>query len=266
MKRLKVNGASIAYEERGRGDPVILLHGWNATSKQWLHNLKALGQRHRVIAPDLPGHGESEEGDFDYDLDGMAGFLESFRKTLRLPPFHLVGHSLGGCIALRYAAVRPDAVRKLVLISTPTRSASIGLRAHLPGLPRLISATYRYRNEAMLKWAFYRGLYEPEHQDLEFVRANVRAAMKSSRGALAAMAGMVKGLDLTDELRAFGKPALIVFGDKDRSVNPREALRQRQELANPYLAIINGCGHCPHCERPDLFNAILAEFLDQAGP
>ncbi len=265
LKNLTLNGARIAYEERGKGTPVVLLHGWNATSKQWLHNLKALAQRHRVIAPDLPGHGDSEEGDLSCDLDGMADFLESFGKALRLAPFHLVGHSLGGCVALRYAATRPATVKKLVLVSTPTRRASIGLRAYLPGLPHLVSVAYRYRSEALLKWMFYRGLHKPEYQDLAFVRANVRAAMKNSRLALAAMARTARGLDLTEELRACGNPTLIVFGDKDKSVNPREALRQKRELPNPYLAMINGSGHCPHCERPDLFNAIVTEFLDEEG-
>ncbi|MDI6830997.1 MAG: alpha/beta hydrolase [Actinomycetota bacterium] len=266
MGSVKVRGARIAYEERGKGDPVILLHGWNATGKQWLHNLKALGQRHRAIAPDLPGHGDSEMGDFAFHLDGMADFLESFRKALRLPPFHLVGHSLGGCIALHYAATRPEMVRKLVLVSTPTRRAGIGLKAYLPGLPRLVSLTYRFRNESVLKWMFYRGLHKPEYQDLEFVRANVRAALKNTCGALAAAAGMIRKLDLTEDLRAVANPTLIVFGDKDRSVNPGEALRQKQELPRPYLAMITASGHCPHCERPDLFNAVVREFLEAEEP
>lgn len=266
MEEISVGGTRIAYEARGKGDPVILLHGWNATSKQWLHNLKAFAQGRRVIAPDLPGHGDSQEGGFTFDLDGMAEFLDSFRKALRLPNFDLVGHSLGGCISLRYAASRPSAVRRLVLVSTPTHSAGIGFRAYLPGLPRLVSAGYRFHSEAVLKWMFYRGLYKPERQDLDFVRANAKASMKTTRAALAATAGIVRKLDLSQDLRAVEVPTLIVFGDKDRSVNPKEALRQKEVLPNPYLAVITGSGHCPHCERPELFNAIVTDFLEEGTP
>lgn len=266
MPVITLGGAETYYEERGKGTPVILLHGWNSTRKQWLLNLRSLSRELRVVAPDLPGHGDSAEGGFPLTLDGMADFLDAFRKNLRLKRFDLVGHSMGGCIALRFAATRPDAVRRLVLVSTPTRSASMGLRVYLPGLQRLVSFGYRFRNESVLKWMFYRGLHKPEYQDLDFVRANVKASMKTTPRALAASAGMMKGLNLTGDLKAIGQPTLIVFGDKDRSVNPREALRQREALPCPYLAVITGSGHCPHCERPELFNTVVAEFLGETGP
>ncbi len=126
MPTVTLGSAKIAYEERGKGAPVVLLHGWNSSRKQWLLNLKALARRLRVIAPDLPGYGESEESDFPYTLNGMASFLDAFREALRLPSFHLVGHSMGGCISIRYAALFPQRVGRLVLVSTPTRTASLG--------------------------------------------------------------------------------------------------------------------------------------------
>lgn len=265
MQRVTVKGTSIAYEARGTGDPVLLLHGWNSTSKQWLHNLKALTPGLRAIAPDLPGFGDSEEcGAFPYTRDGMASFLEAFRQSLRLPSLSIVGHSMGGCIAIRYAAAHPEAVRKLVLVSTPTRSVSLGLGGLVPGAGCIVSATYGFRSEDMLKWMFYRDLYEPEQQDLDFVRANVKANAKTAKRALRESTRIVRRMDLADDLASIAQPVLIVFGDKDRRVNPREAQRQRRLLAKPYLAMMTGCSHCPHYEKPELFNSVVSEFLQTA--
>ncbi|RJP32436.1 MAG: alpha/beta hydrolase [Actinobacteria bacterium] len=265
MPYITLGDAEVAYEERGKGEPLILVHGWSSSRKQWLLNLKALAPRYRAIAVDLPGFGESEENDYPYTRDGMASFLDAFAGALHLSSFHLLGHSLGGCISIRYTVLHPGKVRKLVLVSTPTRTASMGVHALLPGAQCFISHTYRFRNEDMLKWMFYRGLYQPEYQDLDFVRANVKANTLATRRALSESTRLVRRMDLADDLRRIEQPTLIVFGDKDKSVNPREALRQRSILANPYMTILTACAHCPPYERPELFNTVVMDFLEAEG-
>jgi pimeloyl-ACP methyl ester carboxylesterase len=262
LPKVAVSGATVTYDERGKGDPFILLHGWNSSRKQWQLNLKSFATRFRVIAPDLPGFGESEENDaFAYTREGMASFLEAFRRALRLPPFHLLGHSMGGCIAILYTAQFPDMVKRLILVSTPTHSASLGLRGVVPGTKCLIRITYRFRSEAILKWMFYRGLYQPEYQDLDFVRTNVQASALISKRVLTESLRTVRRMNLDKDLRIIDNPVLIVFGNKDRSVNPREADRQRRLLPHPYTAMIKNCGHCPPFERPDMFNDLVLDFL-----
>ncbi len=264
MPQVRVNGSSIAYEERGRGEPLVLLHGWNSSSKQWLMNLKAFAPRFRAIAPDLPGFGDSEECEsFPYTRDGMADFVEAFRRALRLPSLHLLGHAMGGCIAVRYAVRYREAVERLVLVSTPTRTASLGLHALLPGARFFTRATYRARNESFLKWMIFRDVYEPENLELGFVRANIQANLCITRKALSESTRLVRRMDLADDLREIPHPTLIVFGDRDRRVNPREAQRQRELLSKPYLAVFTSCAHCPPWERPDLFNQVVLDFLQE---
>jgi abhydrolase domain-containing protein 6 len=262
LPRIDVEGADVAYEERGKGSPLVLLHGWNGTRKQWLANLKSFAHHFRVIAPDLPGFGESElNRAFPYTRDGMASFLEAFRQAIHLSPFYLLGHSMGGCIAVRYTASHPHLVRKLVLVSTPTSTASLGLTACLPGAESFLRSTYGFRKESILKWMFYRALYQPEYQDLGFVHANVRANALISKRGLSESIRVVRKMNLEDDLRCIDHPTLIIFGDKDRRVNPREAERQRRLLPAPYLAMITTCGHCPPFERPQMFNELVTEFL-----
>ncbi|MEW6555652.1 MAG: alpha/beta hydrolase [Actinomycetota bacterium] len=261
MPVVTVEGAEIAYEERGKGAPVVLLHGWNSSRKQWLLNLKALSPRLRAIALDLPGYGQSEEGGFPYTLDGMASLLDGFRQALRLPSFHLVGHSMGGCIAIRYATLFSQHVNRLVLVSTPTRTVSLGPWALMPGASFFVSATYRLRGENMLKWMFCRNIYEPEYLDLDFLHANLKANAMATRHALSRSTRLVRHMNLTGDLQSINRPTLVVFGDKDRNVNTREALRQRDLLPRPYLAVLTSCGHCPMYERPGLFNTVVSDFL-----
>lgn len=123
MPEIKVKGASIYYRQRGKGEPLLLVHGWNASSAMWTLNLRNLSAGHRVIAVDLPGHGGSglPEG-FVPDLAGYAGFLEDLRRALYLPGLDLVGHSMGGSISLLYALEHPERVSRMVLMDVP-RSA-----------------------------------------------------------------------------------------------------------------------------------------------
>jgi len=266
MPYVRVKGGNVAYEERGSGAPVILLHGWNSSSNQWLHNLKALAPHFRALAPDLPGFGDSDESEsFPYTLDGMASFLEELRRALYLPSFHLVGHSMGGCISLRYSTLYGQNLGRLVLVSTPTLTASMGWRARLPGAEGFLSMTYRLRGEKMLKWMFYRGLYKPEEQDLDFVRANIKAASRISRRVLVETTRMVRKIDLEEDLRGVGVPTLVVFGDRDRSVSTAEVERQRCLLPHPYVAVITASDHSPPCERPEIFNRLVLDFLRDEG-
>lgn len=262
MAETVIDGARITFEERGKGAPAILLHGWNGSRKEWLFNLKALAPRFRAIAPDLPGFGDSEDmRNFSYTLDEAASFLEAFRRRLRLQSFHLVGHSMGGSIAAHYAAKHPGNVRKLVLISTPTRSSSVALRMRMPGVSQFLSATYRFRSEAILKWTFYHGLHKPEYQDLDFVRANIQTISHTTKTALIESARLFRKMNLEDDLRRINRPTLIVFGDKDRTVSTREVALQKKNLPQPYVAIITGSGHSPNFERPEIFNQLLVDFL-----
>lgn len=266
MPQITIEGARITYEERGKGDPVIFLHGWNSSRKEWLLNLKGLAPRFRAIALDLPGFGDSEEiPGFAYTLDGITTFLEAFRRGLRLHPFHLVAHSMGGCIAIAHTARYPENVKRLVLVSTPTRSSSIGLRANLPGVSAFISMTYHFRSDGVLKWMFYHSLYEPEYQDLDFVRANVKTISRTTRRALVQSARLLRRMNLADDLRGIAQPTMIVFGDRDKTVNTGEVARQRELLPHPYVAIITGSGHSPNYERPEVFNQLVFDFLQEQG-
>ena len=192
----------------------------------------------------------------------MASFLEELRQALFLPSLCLVGHSMGGCISLRYSTLYGDNLDKLVLVATPTRTSSLGLRARMPGIERVVSMTYRLRSDRFLKFMFYRGLYKPEEQDLDFVRANIKAASRIPKHVLVETTRMVRKIDLEEDLREVGVPTLVVFGDRDRSVSTTEVERQRTLLPKPYVTVITASDHSPPYERPEIFNQLVQDFLE----
>jgi pimeloyl-ACP methyl ester carboxylesterase len=126
--RLELAGIATAVLEGGAGPPVVLLHGPGEFSAVWGRAIPELATSHRVIVPDLPGHGASGLPDGRLDLDRVLGWLsELVERTCDRPPT-IAGHLLGGAIALRFAANRPDRVRSLVLVD------SFGLSWNLPKL------------------------------------------------------------------------------------------------------------------------------------
>jgi pimeloyl-ACP methyl ester carboxylesterase len=115
-RRLRLNGVSTAVLEGGAGPPVVLLHGPGEYAAKWLRVIPDLATTHRVIAPDLPGHGASGTGDGPLDADCVIGWLDDLIECTSPEPPAAVGHVLGGAIAARFAAERGDRLGRLVLV------------------------------------------------------------------------------------------------------------------------------------------------------
>lgn len=117
-RRLRLNGVSTAVLEGGEGSPVMLLHGPNEYAAKWLRVIPDLVRTHRVIAPDLPGHGSSEAIDGPLDADRVLGWLDDLIDCTCPSPPVVVGHILGGAIAARFAGARSERLDRLVLVDT----------------------------------------------------------------------------------------------------------------------------------------------------
>ncbi len=262
MARITLKGININYGSRGKGPAIILLHGWNSSHQQWALNWRRLSKDFRVIAVDLPGHGDSAlPPDFDYSLEAYVAWLEGFRKALRLSSFGLVGHSLGGTIAAAYTAAHPERVRALVLCATPASGHGLSLRNRIPGAGGLISLTYWMRGPWALAFMMLRGIYRSQNLERDFVQANVREMRKISRKALVRTALLSRHADLRPLLADVAAPTLIITGNKDHTIRDREAGILAEGIAGAHLLSVNGVAHCPQCEKPDVFDAAVGDFM-----
>src|SRR5271154_7188478 len=143
-KTVSLHGREVAYAEAGSGPALLLIHGMGGSRESWKDVIALLAREHTVIAPDLPGHGASAPGAGDYSIGALAAGLRDLLVALGHDRATLVGHSLGGGIAMQFAYQFPETIERLVLVSSGGLGSEVGpvLRAAaLPGASLFIAAT-----------------------------------------------------------------------------------------------------------------------------
>lgn len=256
----------LALDDVGTGEPLVLLHGIATDRRIWGLVLGRLGNTRRVLAPDLPGFGESPPVGEDFDLQRVADWLvDGLSQQGVTAPFDLVGHSLGGGIAIVLAAAHPELVRRLVLV------APAGLRP----FPLAISALLAAGADAVLAarrgavaltdtWWGRRVLLALTTADAAglpptLARQMVEASATSKRTAPAL--ATITSADLRPTLATTRMPLGVIWGEADRTV-PISALDDLL-LARPDAIVsrIRDAGHVPMIERPDEFVAGLRRLI-----
>jgi pimeloyl-ACP methyl ester carboxylesterase len=275
---IRLHGHRLHYRIGGQGPLLVLLHGITNSSATWEPVLATLGQRFSVIAPDLLGHGDSAKPRGDYSLGANASLLRDFMLALGHERATLVGHSLGGGIALQMAYQFPERVERLVLVSSGGlgRQVTPLLRAvALPGaelvLPLLASEPLVSAGTKIGGWIDRIGLRVGSDlaamaagfaslQDIEARRAFVHTAR-----AVIDVGG--QRVDATDKLYlAEAVPTLILWGDRDPIIPARHGIRAHELMPGSRLRIFAGAGHFPHHDDPLGFAAAIKEFVDTTQP
>ena len=262
MPSLSMGGARISYADQGRGEALVLVHGWMGSGALWNLMTPWLSERFRVIVPDLPGHADSDIPDgFLFTLDGFAGFIEGLRLALDVPRVNLAGHSMGGSICIHYAARYPQGVDKLALIDTPGSIKALMWQARIPGLACLLGLIYPLWGPYITARMIKSSVRHPGKLPPDFLEGAVMQASLLSKRALQGTTRMLRDLDLYPELAAVRVPVLVIQGDHDPSVRPHEAERLCEALPDASLHVVPDCGHCPNYEYPDLVVGIVEDFL-----
>lgn len=252
----------------GRPSSVILIHGLMDSAEQWRENIGALARTRRVWAIDLIGFGFSSRVTTPtYSMKMFARSLREFMDAQGIARASIVGHSLGGAVALEFAHDFPERVDKLVLIAPATYllqfRPELKLAKHLPFVPRALigwTMTHRRARERALRDA----LGDPAHFDPEELARRTRPMrVRGTADALVAMLGSPHGSDLPQDLRRVIAPTLIVWGEKDRAVPARHGEYHARALPNAKLVAIENAGHIPQYEYPEIVNELIREFLDK---
>lgn len=268
-----MHGHHLSYVDSGRGPAVLFIHGLLGSNRHWEHLIRTLGTEHRVIAPDLFGHGASAKPMGDYSLGAHAATLRDLLEELGIDRVTLVGHSLGGGIALQFCYLFPQRVDRLVLVSSGGlgRSVSPLLRsATLPGaewvLP-LIAASWlrgaveaavwtigrigwRASSEARQAWSGFTSLADAESR--RAFLATTRAVVDPGGQTVTALDHLPLPVDI---------PTLIVWGTRDRMIPASHATRAHQVIAGSRLELFEGAGHFPHLDDPERFAQVIEAFI-----
>ncbi|MCW2672249.1 MAG: alpha/beta hydrolase fold protein [Frankiales bacterium] len=266
-----VHGHEVRYAQAGNAGPVVVLvHGIASRAAQWQHVMTVLGDRYRVLAPDLLGHGLSAKPRGDYSLGAQACGVRDLLATLGHDRVSLVGHSLGGGIAMQFAYQFPERVERLALISSGGlgREVSVFLRAAtLPGselvLPLLagswVRATGRRLDRAVGRYV-PAGLHEALVGFGSLGDAPTRSAFVHTARSVIDIGG--QRVDGRDRLYlAEYLPLLVVWGARDAILPVAHGRALAAQLPSARYVEFPGCGHFPHLAEPRRLADVLDDWL-----
>ena len=255
--------ARLSYLEAGSGArTVVLLHGWGAFKELWWSTLLALGPDIRAFAPDLPGHGGSPL-DGDSRMSQIAARVARFCDARGLQPITLVGHSMGGNIALELVLARPDLVNCLVLVDPAVQAQEMPFytRSHLGGM---YGWTALRTGLMLARRLDVVGRRVPHVHRGGFVLPAIRRATYMARHDAEALHRLLAGLfanPIGQRLAEIKLPTLVITGEFDPLVPPALSQRIAEAIPGAQYAIVRGAGHNPMDERPREFERTLLAFL-----
>lgn len=261
---IDAGGIQTSYLEAGAGQPVVMLHGSGpgvSAMANWQHNIGALSQRFRVLAPDIVGFGATKRpDDIVYSLRTWTDHVWAFLDAHNIEKAAIVGNSLGGRVALQMATDRRDRITKMVLMGAP----GVGMTL-TEGLAAL--RAYQPSHDAMRDLLRNYFAVDPTMitDDLVAIRYEASVA-EGAYEAYRAMffdprhAGSELGIT-AEEVRAIDTPALLVHGREDKVVPMQVSVTMLGLLPNADLHVFSACGHWTQIERADEFSALVADYL-----
>jgi pimeloyl-ACP methyl ester carboxylesterase len=274
---VSVHGREVSYLAAGEGPLVLLVHGMAGTAHNWDPVIEPLALHNTVVAPDFPGHGESAPGGGDYSLGSLASGLRDLMIALGHERATLVGHSLGGGVALQFAYQFPEMVERLVLVSSGGLGPEVGaiLRAAaLPGADLFLRATAGPGSAVVGRLAGALGKVglRPNADLAEVGRAYASLADIDRRKAFLSTLHAVVDTDgqrvaALDRLYlAENLPVLIIWGERDPIIPVAHGRAAHAQLSGSRLEVFPDAGHVPMLESPGRFAAVLQRFLDETEP
>ncbi|MES2683964.1 MAG: alpha/beta hydrolase [Pseudomonadota bacterium] len=251
-----LNSARLRYMDKGSGPTLLLIHGLGATHADWQKQIDFFARVFRVIAPDLRGHGDSE-GEGPFNVDRLATDLSLLMDMLKIGSFFVIGHSMGGAVAMQLALFKPERVKKLVLADT---------------LPSFVPNTFRKR---LLLWTrlFIMRFMGPEalakrtakqmfpKKDQESLRELL--ILQNNRTPKPVYLALLRALSkwtVVDRLSWLNMPTFVIAGEIDY-FPPEEAQSFADSLPDGRCRIIQGARHHLPLERPEDFNRVTMDFL-----
>ena len=242
-------GVRTSWFESGAGPALVLLHGGGGTGKAWTSQLRHFGERYRVIAPDLPGFGQSGRNSLVQRVDDLAPWLLAWLDALGVDRFLLAGNSMGGRVALSAAQSAPERTVALVLLS------AVGVR--LPKVPiqnPLAVSPARFIDHMV---------YDPQHFRRITPFRTLEDAKELAQGRMAYAAYQSSGIEVPANLMLskISMPSLLIWGRHDTVIPLAYGEALVKALPDAELLVLERVAHLPHMEDPDAVNQAIDTFL-----
>lgn len=272
VKYLDLYGDRVAYLDEGEGEVILLVHGIAGSSQTWRPVIRRLSRHYRVVAPDLLGHGNSSKPRTDYSLGAFSVLIRDFLDELGISGVTLVGHSLGGGIAMQFIYQHPDYGRRLVLIGSGGLGPDVGLTlrmASLPGaelvLPLIAPRQLVAAGDRLWSWLRQAGVESPRGEEMWRHYSSLsdaptrRAFLRTLRAVVDHRGQAVSALNRLNTRNTF--PVLVIWGERDAVIPVAHAHAAQRARPDLRLEVLADVGHFPHAERPVEVAEMIGEFV-----
>ncbi|MFW9889212.1 MAG: alpha/beta fold hydrolase [Candidatus Thorarchaeota archaeon] len=238
-------------EDKTRGFPVVFVHGAGSSRRTWHMQTEAFEFTHRVLVPDLSGHGESEAGSAEISIEGFAAELAALVEHLDLHDFVLVGHSMGGGVVMAY--MLHEKYRKPLAITLVDTHPTLELSGLATGLAIETIETQLY---------LFRGRKERgKHGPYDIIREEEDIKRQHPTIMSRDLAACNK-FDVSDRVGEIDVPVFVIVGEHDDIVTPQMAKQFEESLPRADIAVVKKSDHVPMLQNPEHFNELLKKFLE----
>ncbi len=250
---------NLFYREVGEGKPIVILHGLFGSSDNWLSIAKVLSATHKVYSLDQRNHGQSPH-DSEFSYDAMANDLKEFLIQHQIEKPIVIGHSMGGKVAMEFAVENQEMLEKLIIVDISPKSYPVHHDVILEGLESLPVATLKSRGEAdklLSKYVSEIGTRQFLLKNL--ARTSEGFAWKINLSVISNNIGIVgQGLE---ENTSFDKPTLFINGRNSGYIKENDAPLIYKHFPKAKLQTIDNAGHWVHAEQPEEFLRVVEEFI-----
>jgi pimeloyl-ACP methyl ester carboxylesterase len=278
VPEVDLHGQRVSYAREGEGPAIVLIHGITSSSRTWRAVIGPLAEQHTVIAPDLLGHGRSGKPRGDYSLGAYASGVRDLLGVLGVPKATVVGHSLGGGIAMQFAYQFPERLDRLVLVDSGGLGSEVSLvlrAATLPGaevvLPLMFSPLTRRAGRLIGRGLGRVGLKADANvtglaEGLDSLGdADARRAFVHTARSVIDPRG--QRVDARDRLYlSRDVPTMLVWGSKDPIIPLEHGRRAHELMPHSRLEVFPGAGHFPFNDDPERFAEVLGDFIATTEP
>ncbi len=259
MPETTINHLRIHFEQAGCGNAILFLHGLGSCGQDWLLQTPSFCSRFRVIAPDLHGHGQTDKPRKRVSIAQMTADVACLLDALGVKRTHIVGLSMGGCVAQQLALDDPTRVRSLTLVNTfarfdsgtPGNALPLALRMGVLGVLGL---------PAQARFVAARMFPKPEQAELRALAAERIASNDLATYTRLILA--IRAFDVTRRLGEIACPTLVIAGDRDTTVPLRAKRFLAQHIPGARFEMIADSGHATPIDQPEAFNRLVMNFVE----
>ena len=257
MNQLLYKNTKISYSDTGKGNAVVLLHGFLENQTMWQDLAPELSKKHRIITIDLLGHGETECLGYVHSMEDNAEIVQAVLSKLRIRKAVFVGHSMGGYVALAFAELYPENVRGLVLMNSTSKADSDERKANRDRAIKAVKKDYT----TFIRLSFG-NLFSPDNRERlidEIEKVKLEALKTPLQGIVASLEGMKIRNDREVLLHLTPYPKMLILGKNDPVLIYEDSLDQIEGTAVKLVTFPDG--HMSHIENRDALKAVLLAFF-----